>query len=163
MKENETVVSTDFKSALNDKKLFIETYGCQMNVADSEVVASIMQMDGFELTDKITDAEFSTFIANNGIGYTDEQKKAAINTQAWILHLTNPAESWANVRRSGYPRLKSPAEYDFAQFLTGGADIPVRLSYPVLESSYNKQSYEEALNRMGGENSWNTPLWWDVN
>ncbi|MBR4778315.1 MAG: hypothetical protein MSA22_07810, partial [Prevotella sp.] len=26
------------------KKLFIETYGCQMNVADSEVVASIMQM-----------------------------------------------------------------------------------------------------------------------
>lgn len=113
--------------------------------------------------DKITDTEFSTFIANNGIGYTDEQKKAAINTQAWILHLTNPAESWANVRRSGYPRLKSPAEYDFAQFLTGGADIPVRLSYPVLESSYNKQSYEEALSRMGGENSWNTPLWWDVN
>lgn len=113
--------------------------------------------------DKITDAEFSTFIANNGIGYTDEQKKAAINTQAWILHLTNPAESWANIRRSGYPHLKSPAEYDFAQFLTGGADIPVRLCYPVLESSYNKQSYEEALNRMGGDNSWNTPLWWDVN
>lgn len=113
--------------------------------------------------DKITDAEFTTYITNNGIGYTNEQKKAAINTQAWILHFTNPAESWANVRRSGYPRLKSPAEYDFAQFLTGGADIPVRLSYPVLESSYNKQSYEEALSRMGGQNSWNTPLWWDVN
>jgi len=113
--------------------------------------------------DKITDAEFSTFITNNGIGYTNDQKKASINTQAWILHLTNPAESWANVRRSGYPHLKSPAEYDFAQFLTGGADIPVRLSYPVLESSYNKQSYEEALSRMGGDNSWNKPLWWDVN
>ena len=28
------------------KKLYIETYGCQMNVADSEVVASIMQMAG---------------------------------------------------------------------------------------------------------------------
>ncbi|MBQ8874907.1 MAG: hypothetical protein IJY60_06350, partial [Bacteroides sp.] len=34
----------DFKSATDQKKLFIETYGCQMNVADSEVVASIMQM-----------------------------------------------------------------------------------------------------------------------
>ena len=36
----------DFKSAteLETKKLFIETYGCQMNVADSEVIASIMQM-----------------------------------------------------------------------------------------------------------------------
>jgi len=113
--------------------------------------------------DKITDAEFSTFITNNGIGYTNEQKKAAINTQAWILHFTNPAESWSNVRRSGFPRLKSPAEYGFAQFLTGGADIPVRLSYPVLESSYNKKSYDEALSRMGGENSWNSPLWWDVN
>ena len=39
------------------KKLFIETYGCQMNVAYSEVVASIMQSDGFELTDTITGAD----------------------------------------------------------------------------------------------------------
>lgn len=39
------------------KKLFIETYGCQMNVADSEVVASIMQSDGFELTETITTAD----------------------------------------------------------------------------------------------------------
>ncbi len=39
------------------KKLFIEPYGCQMNVADSEVVASIMQFDGFELTDTITGAD----------------------------------------------------------------------------------------------------------
>ena len=40
---------TDFKSATGKetKKLFIETYGCQMNVADSEVVASIMQMAGY--------------------------------------------------------------------------------------------------------------------
>lgn len=53
----QTVASTDSKSALSDKKLFLETYGCQMNVADSEVVASIMEMDGFELTDKITEAD----------------------------------------------------------------------------------------------------------
>ena len=39
------------------KKLFIETYGCQMNVADSEVVASIMQMAGYELCDNEDDAE----------------------------------------------------------------------------------------------------------
>lgn len=31
------------------KKLYIETYGCQMNVADSEVVASVMQMAGYEM------------------------------------------------------------------------------------------------------------------
>jgi len=39
------------------KKLYIETYGCQMNVADSEVVASIMQMDGFVLTEKLSEAD----------------------------------------------------------------------------------------------------------
>ena len=39
------------------KQLFIETYGCQMNVADSEVVASIMQMAGYELCDNIDAAD----------------------------------------------------------------------------------------------------------
>ena len=39
------------------KKLYIETYGCQMNVADSEVVASVMQMAGYETTDKVDDAD----------------------------------------------------------------------------------------------------------
>ena len=31
------------------KKLYIETYGCQMNVADSEVVASVMKMAGYDI------------------------------------------------------------------------------------------------------------------
>lgn len=39
------------------KKLFIETYGCQMNVADSEVVASIMKMAGYELCESVDDAD----------------------------------------------------------------------------------------------------------
>ena len=39
------------------KKLYIETYGCQMNVADSEVVASVMQMAGYEVTDKAEEAD----------------------------------------------------------------------------------------------------------
>ena len=37
-------------------RLYIETYGCQMNVADSEVVASVMQMAGYELADDVADA-----------------------------------------------------------------------------------------------------------
>lgn len=111
--------------------------------------------------EQVSDEAFEEYIRKNGIGYTDEQKKEAINTQAWILHFTNPAECWANLRRSGYPKLKSPAEYGFGQYLTGGTEIPVRLCYPVLESSYNKASYEEALQRMGGTDDWYTPVWWD--
>ncbi|MDD4637826.1 MAG: tRNA (N6-isopentenyl adenosine(37)-C2)-methylthiotransferase MiaB [Bacteroidales bacterium] len=45
----------EFDSA--SKKLFLETYGCQMNVADSEVVTSVLQMDGYEITDRIEDAD----------------------------------------------------------------------------------------------------------
>ncbi|MBB3187746.1 tRNA (N6-isopentenyl adenosine(37)-C2)-methylthiotransferase MiaB [Microbacter margulisiae] len=39
------------------KKLYIETYGCQMNAADSEVVASILKMDDYELTDQLNEAD----------------------------------------------------------------------------------------------------------
>ena len=111
--------------------------------------------------ESISDDDFNIYISNNEIGYTNEQIKESINKQAWILHFTNPSECWANLRRSGYPKLKSPAEYGFSQFLTGGSEIPVRLCYPVLESSYNKKNYDEALERMGGNNNWHTAVWWD--
>ena len=39
------------------KKLYIETYGCQMNVADSEVIASVMKMAGYESQDTIEGAD----------------------------------------------------------------------------------------------------------
>ncbi|MBO5552806.1 MAG: tRNA (N6-isopentenyl adenosine(37)-C2)-methylthiotransferase MiaB [Paludibacteraceae bacterium] len=39
------------------KKFYIETYGCQMNVADSEVVAAIMGTTDAEMTDKLEDAD----------------------------------------------------------------------------------------------------------
>ena len=41
---------------IKKKSLYIETYGCQMNFADSEVVASILKKDGYQLTDKPKDA-----------------------------------------------------------------------------------------------------------
>ena len=39
------------------RKLFIETYGCQMNVGDSEIVVSIMQDEGFCYTENIAEAD----------------------------------------------------------------------------------------------------------
>ncbi|WP_369808832.1 tRNA (N6-isopentenyl adenosine(37)-C2)-methylthiotransferase MiaB [Parabacteroides sp. Marseille-P3160] len=50
----------DLKSAVEEKEnrmLYIETYGCQMNVADSEVVASVMQTDGYSVTEKLEEAD----------------------------------------------------------------------------------------------------------
>ena len=55
------------------KKLYIETYGCQMNVADSEVVASVMQMAGYETTDSITEAD-AVFLNTCSVRDNAEQK-----------------------------------------------------------------------------------------
>lgn len=55
------------------KKLFIETYGCQMNVADSEVVASIMQMAGYEICESLDEAD-AVFLNTCSVRDNAEQK-----------------------------------------------------------------------------------------
>ncbi|MCR4583521.1 MAG: tRNA (N6-isopentenyl adenosine(37)-C2)-methylthiotransferase MiaB [Prevotella sp.] len=55
------------------KKLYIETYGCQMNVADSEVVASVMQMAGYETTEQLADAD-AVFLNTCSVRDNAEQK-----------------------------------------------------------------------------------------
>ena len=55
------------------KKLYIETYGCQMNVADSEVVASVMQMAGYETTETLDDAD-AVFLNTCSVRDNAEQK-----------------------------------------------------------------------------------------
>ena len=55
------------------KKLYIETYGCQMNVADSEVVASVMQMAGYETTENLDEAN-AVFLNTCSVRDNAEQK-----------------------------------------------------------------------------------------
>jgi tRNA-2-methylthio-N6-dimethylallyladenosine synthase len=58
------------------KKLFIETYGCQMNFADSEVVAAVMQMAGYDLCDSLEEAD-AVFMNTCSIRDHAEQKANA--------------------------------------------------------------------------------------
>lgn len=55
------------------KKLYIETYGCQMNVADSEVVASVMKMAGYEVCQSIDEAD-AVFLNTCSVRDNAEQK-----------------------------------------------------------------------------------------
>ena len=55
------------------KKLYIETYGCQMNVADSEVVASVMKMAGYDTVEKIDEAD-AVFLNTCSVRDNAEQK-----------------------------------------------------------------------------------------
>ena len=58
---------------LKMKKLLIETYGCQMNVADSEVVASVMGMAGYEVTESQDEAD-AVFLNTCSVRDNAEQK-----------------------------------------------------------------------------------------
>lgn len=55
------------------KKLFIETYGCQMNVADSEVVATIMKMADYDICNNLDEAD-AVFMNTCSIRDNAEQK-----------------------------------------------------------------------------------------
>ena len=55
------------------KKLFIETYGCQMNVADSEVVAAVMGMAGYEVCQSLESAD-AVFLNTCSVRDNAEQK-----------------------------------------------------------------------------------------
>lgn len=54
-KQGETLLTDD--NPLNSKKLFIESYGCQMNFSDSEIVASILKERGYNTTSNLEDAD----------------------------------------------------------------------------------------------------------
>ena len=74
MSKKEKNVGPDFKSVnTGEKKLFMETYGCQMNVADSEVVASVMEMGGYAITNDIKEAN-AVFVNTCSVRDNAEQK-----------------------------------------------------------------------------------------
>jgi len=60
----------------SERKLYMETYGCQMNVADSEVVASVMQTIGYALTDQIGEAD-AIFVNTCSVRDSAEQRVIA--------------------------------------------------------------------------------------
>lgn len=53
----DSVHVSEESSSGNDRKLYIESYGCQMNFSDSEIVASILQKNGFDTTSDINQAD----------------------------------------------------------------------------------------------------------
>ena len=73
LKEKDVDLKSTLPTEETSKKLFIETYGCQMNVADSEVVASVMQMAGYELTEHIEEAD-AIFVNTCSVRDNAEQK-----------------------------------------------------------------------------------------
>lgn len=130
---------------------------------EAGIRASMQMLNNYyDIVSKISDAEIDEYIAANPLG---DNVREAINTQAWILHLTNPSKGWANLRRSDYPALADrtllPVRGDFPHE-DPNMQTPVRLRYPLLEAKYNSVNYKEAVERIGGNDNWHTRIWWDT-
>lgn len=125
-------------------------------------IRAAMQLlnDCYDIVGKISETDINDYIAANPLG---DNPKEQINKEAYILHLTNPAEAWANLRRSDYPVLQDRAKFgNFTYTCVDGFNTPVRLKYPNLEAKYNSVNYKEAIERLGGTDDWHKRMWWDV-
>jgi hypothetical protein len=117
----------------------------------------------------IGEDEITTYVNAMAAKYdftNQDEARKAINLQAWILHIMNPAEGWANLRRSDYPEIYNRASLDYNKDFTyddANLETPTRLCYPALEKKYNTANYQAAIDRMGGKDDWHHPLWWDKN
>lgn len=130
---------------------------------ETGIAAAMKFLSDYYGCDAVTDAELAAYLAEPGIafGAGADQQKSQINTQAWILHFHNPAEAWANLRRSDYPQL-TPPDPAGKNPPVDGKEIPVRLCYPMKEETYSLDAYTEAKARVAEGYSWHARLWWDV-
>lgn len=124
------------------------------------VKASMKLLSKFKV-DEIKNEEIEDYLNNKG-AFPDsyENRIKYINEELWILHLHNAPEAYSNWRRTGYPELKPAGDYGINTI--DSETIPRRLIYPVNESAYNNESYKAAIDALGGSNSWNARVWWDV-
>jgi hypothetical protein len=101
------------------------------------------------------EAAIATFKSSNPLQAGQELQQ--INTQLWVLHFMDPLETWANWRRTGFPNIT----FNTYPGNTTDGKVPRRMEYPLEEQVKNAANYTEALNRMGGTDSWLNRVWWD--
>ena len=106
---------------------------------------------------EVDQAGVDVFLSNPlvALSGTDEEQFEKIATQKYIATFFQGYEGWAEMRRTGYPRVWIGAE----KGITDGI-IPRRFTYPSEESLKNKENLEVAKTRMGGD-LLTTRIWWD--
>ena len=108
------------------KLLYLETYGCQMNVADSEVVASVMQMAGYGTTDKLDEAD-AIMINTCSVRDNAEQRIFARLGQLNALRRHRPRRLIVGVIGCMAERMKDVLISDHGVDLVAGPDSYLQL------------------------------------
>ena len=90
-----------------------------------------------------------------------QKEREQIGTQKWIAEFPQPHETWAEVRRSGYPKTYPLLNSDNPNVPT--TEMIPRMLYPIAEHDNNLAGYQTAVQELGaGGNLESTHLWWDV-
>lgn len=108
----------------------------------------------------ISEDEVNSFIDANPLPASAPDNMRVIHEQMWVNFYMNGVEAYADYRRSGYPELEPFESVEWYSSGTGGV-IPRRFYYPDFEAINNPESYQEAIDRLGGSDDWLKPVWWD--
>lgn len=127
--------------------------------ADMDVYALYIARTASSLL-PVSAAEKDAYIADAAVAYNAADALKLINTQYWIATITNGSESWANVRRSGFPVL-SPNTFNTDLLQNGGDGYVHRFTYPDAEKSKNKANYDAAVAAIGGNDVLTARVFWD--
>ena len=126
------------------KKLFIETYGCQMNVADSEVVASVMKMAGYDTTDTL-DAADAIFINTCSIRDNPEQKISSRLNQLNALRRNRKRRLIVGIIGCMAERLKEVLINEYDVDIVAGPDSYLELPNLIASAEAGEKAIETTL------------------
>ena len=126
------------------KKLFIETYGCQMNVADSEVVASVMKMAGYDTTDTL-DAADAVFLNTCSVRDNAEQKIFSRLNQLNALRRNRKRRLIVGIIGCMAERLKEVLINEYDVDIVAGPDSYLELPNLIASAEAGEKAIETTL------------------
>lgn len=130
--------------------------GSDANTLYQKGIEQAMARWGVDATDYLANSPLATLTGS------PEEQFEQIGTQMWAGFVPNYAEAWTNIRRTGYPVIERRTNPKLSQGVTNGY-LPKRVSYPyTVEKTLNGDNMQEAIDRMGGEDKIDSPVWWDV-
>lgn len=126
---------------------------------ESGVRAAMDELKVFGPEGIISDDQATAYLAANPYAPADDERALEmINTQYWIETFSNWYETFANMRRSGYPELYSKIDPSIEG--NENAVLPGRATYPSGEVAINPK-VQDAIQRQGPDLA-KTHVWWDV-
>ncbi|NPA43897.1 MAG: SusD/RagB family nutrient-binding outer membrane lipoprotein, partial [Chlorobi bacterium] len=111
------------------------------------IIAS-MEFNGIE------NADILTYLSQSDVQYNSNNWQMLIGTQKWIALYSQGIQAWAEWRRLKYPSLIPGVN-------AVTPTIPRRRAYPSVEYSSNFENVSNAVENIGGEDSFLGKVWWD--